>query len=619
MIAPQHATVRPRVFRGTSAEARPLEQSIHDLLASGVRGVVRLAGPAGSGKTTALRHLAAVLPPAAPVLLLDEDEPTPVLGDEPEQLVLQAEVSSSGVPRSRVCRLARWTDDDLIEYLLAVHHDRCADVFARLPDRDWLAGIPQLCTIALDVLASDASTGGARAAVRHHLGTLLREGRLLDDARSACLDALTEGGLNVLRPDADFVQAAFPAEAVRLFRHAQVQLLLGAERISEDLRSRADCDHLALRLPRPLIEAAAANLADELSHDPQLAHYLVDLVEGDAWSHAMAASLLHAARPGWCPRAGRQYLLTGAYLAGARWSGLDLSGISHFREADLSGADLSGAALDRVNLGRSSLRSAILRHASLNELRAVEADLTGADLSHASGDHTHWDGARLSGAALAGAKLSDATFRAADLTNARLNHAILFRADFAGAQLVNASFRGALLVGAHFSKLRLRDADLSESCLMDADLSGCDMEEMELAGLDCRAARLRGTYLTGANLSGADLTRAILRGAALGDINLQGACLRDADLTHATFHMGSSRSGLVSSPIAGEGSRTGFYTDEADEQTFKAPEEIRKANLCGADLRGASVEEADFYLVDLRGALYDDQQERHFRQCRAIL
>src|SRR5947208_3449592 len=92
-----------------------------------------------------------------------------------------------------------------------------------------------------------------------------------------------------------------------------------------------------------------------------------------------------------------------------------------------------------------------------------------------------------------------------------------------------------------------------------------------------------------------------------------------ADLRGATFHMGSSRSGLLFTPIASEGTRTGFYTDDADEQTFKAPEEIRKANLCGADLRGAHIDGVDFYLVDLRGALYGPEQELHFRRCRAIL
>jgi uncharacterized protein YjbI with pentapeptide repeats len=83
--------------------------------------------------------------------------------------------------------------------------------------------------------------------------------------------------------------------------------------------------------------------------------------------------------------------------------------------------------------------------------------------------------------------------------------------------------------------------------------------------------------------------------------------------------MGSSRSGLVNSPIASEGSRTGFYTDDFDDQDFKSPEEIRKANLRGADLRGAKIAGVDFYLVDLRGATIDPGQAEHLRRSGAIL
>jgi hypothetical protein len=83
--------------------------------------------------------------------------------------------------------------------------------------------------------------------------------------------------------------------------------------------------------------------------------------------------------------------------------------------------------------------------------------------------------------------------------------------------------------------------------------------------------------------------------------------------------MGSSRSGLVGSPYPGHGTRTGFYTDTYDDRYHKPPEEIRKANLRGADLRGANIEGVDFYLVDLRDALYDDGQALHFRRCDAIL
>jgi uncharacterized protein YjbI with pentapeptide repeats len=70
---------------------------------------------------------------------------------------------------------------------------------------------------------------------------------------------------------------------------------------------------------------------------------------------------------------------------------------------------------------------------------------------------------------------------------------------------------------------------------------------------------------------------------------------------------------------ASEGSRTGFYTDDTGDQTHKAPEDIRKANLCGADLRGAHVFATDFYLVDLRRAKYDSAQAEWFRKCGAIL
>ena len=44
-----------------------------------------------------------------------------------------------------------------------------------------------------------------------------------------------------------------------------------------------------------------------------------------------------------------------------------------------------------------------------------------------------------------------------------------------------------------------------------------------------------------------------------------------------------------------------------------------KANLRGADLRGANIDGVDFYLVDLRDARYDADQQRQFRATGAIL
>jgi uncharacterized protein YjbI with pentapeptide repeats len=148
---------------------------------------------------------------------------------------------------------------------------------------------------------------------------------------------------------------------------------------------------------------------------------------------------------------------------------------------------------------------------------------------------------------------------------------------------------------------------------------GCDLEYAQLPGADFSGANLHSALLTGSWIPEGRFEDACLAKAGLAAVNWEGADLRNADLTDASFHAGSSRSGMIFSPIPCEGSKTGFYTDDDAEQYFKAPEEIRKANLRGADLRGAKVSRVDFYLVDLRDALFDPEQEKHFRRCRAIL
>src|SRR5262249_55619634 len=192
-------------------------------------------------------------------------------------------------------------------------------------------------------------------------------------------------------------------------------------------------------------------------------------------------------------------------------------------------------------------------------------------------------------------------------------------AAFGQATLTDANFEGADLTRAQLPGLCLREAVWTNACFDHAWLQDCDLEDMTLPEPCFQFAHLKGALLTSSTMPNADFRCAHMTNTGLADIDWPGADLRMADLRGASFHLGSTRSGLVGSPIACEGSRTGFYTDDSEEQTYKSPEEIRKANLCGADLRGAKLDGLDFYLVDLRGAVYDPDQEEHLRRCGAIL
>jgi uncharacterized protein YjbI with pentapeptide repeats len=109
----------------------------------------------------------------------------------------------------------------------------------------------------------------------------------------------------------------------------------------------------------------------------------------------------------------------------------------------------------------------------------------------------------------------------------------------------------------------------------------------EVAAAAPGGVHLRKIGLTGCNLRGANFAGTCLRGAGLAEIEAENACFRNADLRKVSFHLGSARGGRAGSPIACKNSNTGFHTNDFEELYSKAPEEVRKANLCGADLRGA--------------------------------
>jgi hypothetical protein len=158
-IAPRPALVVPRVRPDDGGEVLPIEDRIRALLQRRLSGVVRLAGPFGSGKTTALAHLRCALPPDAPVRVFDD-----VAGDDWCDVIRAgnaglAVISTPETPREppvAVLTLTPWTDDDLIEYLLAVHRPKCQAVMFKVKSYAQhfsLDGSPQLWSAVLDTMA----------------------------------------------------------------------------------------------------------------------------------------------------------------------------------------------------------------------------------------------------------------------------------------------------------------------------------------------------------------------------------------------------------------------------------------------------------------------------------
>ena len=72
-LAPRPAAVTPRASLFPGGEPLSLHHQVQGLLRRHPGSAVSLVGPHGSGKTAALHHLVATLPPDSPVVLLDDD------------------------------------------------------------------------------------------------------------------------------------------------------------------------------------------------------------------------------------------------------------------------------------------------------------------------------------------------------------------------------------------------------------------------------------------------------------------------------------------------------------------------------------------------------------------
>ncbi len=430
MVFPRRAPVRPRVVLAGTSEAVLLEELVDSLDGKAERGPVEIVGGPRTGKTTALSHLAS-LPFANRLLLVDDAAPA----DVPRGVVNRLVVYSTRIPfrgGELNCELVPWCDDDLIEYLLSTHPDRCSAVMARFMEdrnRSLLSGQPELCSLVAEQLAASDPIDDIRTALRRALAAQMPDEQSLHDARFYTLAALL--GEQALADDRaqQMLQRGIRRDVLGLLRYPWIQILLTSDWIVSRLKGESEPPFPRDPWPRELIREVAQLAANDQSVISRL-HEITN--RGDENYVSMAASVLHFAVPQWRPDRKCCVHLSGAYLSAASWAGIDLGQVNLGR-ADLRRANLRGANLTHSELSRAVLRGSNLVEACLADAMALQADFRAADLTQADLSRGRFTAARFTKAILDSASASDADFQRANLNGASLCMANLRRADFRAA------------------------------------------------------------------------------------------------------------------------------------------------------------------------------------------
>ena len=234
MFEPAIAPVRPRVASPVTADSVLLEDEVLTFAEQRQSGVILLLGGRGSGKTTAVRHLAAVLPRGHRIALLDTDDNQSMPQVADGGITISTRRVSPGGSFLAELRLQPWGRDEWIEYLLATHPDDCGSVISRASDGDFLEGSPRWWRIVLDVLADDSSLPDVEAAVEQHLRSILTSDELRQCAADFCLSIIhspevSKEALQEMR------RAGLPPEQEAVIYHRPICVRLAGEAVVRQL------------------------------------------------------------------------------------------------------------------------------------------------------------------------------------------------------------------------------------------------------------------------------------------------------------------------------------------------------------------------------------------------
>lgn len=520
--SPAKAIVRPRVSSRLAGDARLLEDVIAELIDDSANDVIWIVGGPGSGKSTALAHLAACFTGDERLAFLDEPLQVQVNALSEGRIVI---ATSDSVPQDAelILRLQPWGMDELVEYLFTVDRASCNSVIGRLGLSGKLRWWPQVACIVLQQFLQDASLTDPGAALILELRDQLSSQEQREAAAKFCLAALISGTERILEAAKEVAQAGCSGDVFKFLQHREFQHQVLTEHIVSRIGSLESCDELAERLPHELIELLAARCAANEDAMQGIERLLLFA------DQPMVASIKFCMDSRWCPArfiTGRK--LAGGYFCGAHWPLVNLASAKLWG-GDFSAADLSCARLDYADATGAKFDGAEMQGAHLNGMSAPSTSFCGTDLQEAT---------------LASGKFHEAVFVGANLTQARLTGADLIRADFTGAKLCRADLESARLQhailaeadlneasfeSANLTQCDLHEAQLSGACFDRAILVGAQMEDIEFSGGQFSGAQLINAHLTGSRMPRVTMRDANLAGAYLAEIEWEGADLRGAD------------------------------------------------------------------------------------------
>ena len=609
------AAVEPRA-RGTTRSNWTSTLLLTDIISELIDSQTTAVRLTGEGKTSAIRHLRDHFADYPGVRFIDDSQPVNNIAD----WKLTVFSAPSYVRGNLELVIARWWIDDCIEYLIAKAPQHCKSVMARLIEADdlWLtSGSPRVTAICLDIMSDDESIESIESAIVKHLDSIefkraSHRARVIKKCHEHLLNDAAIG-IELQR----FVPRFLDQQLVKFLSVQTVRYVLAAKQLAKDLAQHKTPNCLQQTWPPAWIEYFADTLCQ--TEHPEAIEFLNDLSNNaHDRNSSNAASVLFKRNANWRPRRQSSFSLCGVQLSG--FEAIEFS----VEDSLITNADFSNAILPSCNLKKSiatgtDFSNADLSHSNLELFTGKHANFCSATLRNVNANKTKFDDSIFTNAILDFGDFSHADFCNSDLSGASFKSTKLHSTDFSGCQFNDTILAGATLEQAILESVDLRNAQIQKTefryCLMHA----CNLEDHILQEIIFEGCDLHSALLSNSQLDRCALNHCNLSNAKLGAIVWTDCDLTKANFTGCHFFYGSTRSGLVGSPYPSHGTRTGFYTDDYDDHHFKRIEDIRKASLQGCDLTDAKVEQADFYLVDLRGAKYDAEQLAHFQKCGAIL